>query len=74
MFRLYESLHNLNMVLALQNFIVDRELYLDVVFYSQSEKTRRRRWRHVVYCTYLSNKAFSSLPHGAVDGRRSCAL
>ena len=41
MFRLYESLHNLNMVLALQNFIVDRELYLDVAFYSLSEKARR---------------------------------
>ena len=41
MFRLYVSLHNLNVVLALQNFIVDRELYLDMTLYSLSDKARR---------------------------------
>ena len=38
MFRLYVSLHNLNVVLALQYFIVDRELYLDMAFSSIMRK------------------------------------
>ena len=66
------SLHNLDIVL-IYNFIVDRRLYLDVAFYSLSEKARRRGGGMLYTVHLCSNKALSSPTHGADVGRRSCA-